>query len=89
MLYSPAAVSASRKLFELEGTFKGHPVQLLCNEQGHVQLHQVAQSNQVVQPDLECLQGWGIHHHSGQPVVVLHHHYCKKPFPYIHSKSLF
>ena len=24
--------------FELEGTFKGHPVQLPCNEQGHLQL---------------------------------------------------
>ena len=28
-------------MFELEGTFKGHPVQLPCNEQGHLQLHQV------------------------------------------------
>jgi len=24
--------------FELEGTFKGHLVQLPCNEQGHLQL---------------------------------------------------
>jgi len=30
--------------FELEGTFKGHVVQLLCDEQGHLQLDQVAQS---------------------------------------------
>ena len=29
---------------ELEGTFKGHLVQLPCNEQGHAQLDQVAQS---------------------------------------------
>jgi len=27
--------------FELERTIKGDPVQLLCNEQGHLQLHQV------------------------------------------------
>jgi len=33
-----------RELFELEGTLKGHPVQLSCNEQGHQQLHQGAQS---------------------------------------------
>jgi len=42
--------------FELEGNFKGHLVQLLCSEQGHLQLDQVAQSS--VQPDLECLQTW-------------------------------
>jgi len=28
-------------LFELEGTLKGHLVQLPCTEQGHLQLHQV------------------------------------------------
>ena len=44
------------ELFEKEGTLKGHLVQLSCNEQGHLQLHQVAQSS--VQPDLECLQRW-------------------------------
>ena len=27
--------------FELEGTLKGHVVQVPCNEQGHPQLHQV------------------------------------------------
>ena len=27
--------------FRLEGTLKGHLVQLSCNEQGHPQLHQV------------------------------------------------
>ena len=42
--------------FELEGTFKNHLVQLLCTEQGHLQLEQIAQS--PVQPDLECHQGW-------------------------------
>ena len=43
------------ELFELGGTFKGHLVQLPCSEQGHLQLHQVAQS--PIQADLECLQG--------------------------------
>ncbi|KAK4831029.1 LOW QUALITY PROTEIN: hypothetical protein QYF61_014917 [Mycteria americana] len=37
-----------------------------CNEQGHLQLDQVAQS--PIQPELECFQGWGIYHLSGQPV---------------------
>ena len=46
------------ELFEFEGTLKGHLVQLPCTEQGHLQLDQVAQS--PIQPDLECLQGWGI-----------------------------
>lgn len=30
--------------FELEETLKGHLVQALCSEQGHLQLDQVAQS---------------------------------------------
>ena len=38
---------------ELEGTFKGHLVQLPCNEQGHAQLDQVAQG--LIQPRLESL----------------------------------
>jgi len=63
--------------FELEGTFKGHLVQLPCREQGHLQLDQVAQS--PVQPGLECLQGWGTQHLSWQPPAVLHHHHHKKP----------
>jgi len=36
--------------FGLEGTFKGHLIQPLCNEQGHLQLDQVAQS--PIQPGL-------------------------------------
>ena len=35
---------------ELEGTFKGHLVQLPCNEQGHAQLDQVVQG--LIQPCL-------------------------------------
>jgi len=42
-------------LFELERTFKGHLVQHPYNEQGQLQLDQVAQS--LVQPDLQFLQG--------------------------------
>ena len=69
---------------ELEGTFKGHLVQLPCNEQGHVQLDQVDQG--AIQLDLECLQRWGIHHLSGQPVPLPHY---KRLLPYIQPKSLF
>lgn len=43
--------------FGLEGTIKVHPVQLLSNKQGHLQLDQAAQS--PVKPDYECFQGWG------------------------------
>lgn len=39
--------------FEWEGTFKGHPVQLTCNEQGHLQLNQAAQGS-----IRERLHGW-------------------------------
>lgn len=38
--------------------FKDHLVQSPCNEQGHVQPDQVAQS--PVHPDVEYLQAWGI-----------------------------
>ena len=40
------------ELFELEGTFKGHLVQLLCNEQGHPQLNQAAQSPSSLTSDV-------------------------------------
>ena len=67
--------------FGLEGTFKGHLVQLPCNEQGCLQLYQVAQS--PIQPDLECFQGWGTYHLSGQPVPVFYHPHRKKFLPSI------
>ena len=60
----------------MEGTLQCHLVQFPCNEQGHLQLDQVAQS--PVQPDLWCLQGQGIYHLSGQPVSVPHHPYLGK-----------
>ena len=62
---------------ELGGTFKGHLVQLPCNEQGHAQLDQVAQ----IQPGFESLHGWGIYHIHGQPMPVPHHSHCKRLFP--------
>ena len=73
-----------KQTLELEGTFKGHLVQLSCNEQEHPQLDQIAQS--LVQPNLEWLQGESIHHSFGQLVPVSHHPNCKK-LPYIQSKS--
>jgi len=71
--------------FGLEGTSRGHLAQPPCSEQGHLQLDQVAQS--LVQPGLECFQGWGLHYLSGQPVPVFHHPYGKKFLPCIQSKS--
>ena len=59
----------------------GHLVQPPCNQQGHLQLAQVAQS--PVQPDLECFQGWGIYHLSGQSIPVFHHPRCENVLPHI------
>jgi len=67
--------------FELEDT---HLVQLPCKEQGYIQLDQIAQSS--AQPDLECLQGCGIHHLSGQPAQSPHYSYHKEVFHYIWCK---
>ena len=66
-------------------TFKDHLVQLFCNEQGHAQLGQVAQS--PLQSDFEGLQEWGIYNLHGQPIPVPHHPPCKRLFPYIQPKS--
>jgi len=73
--------SMESECFGLEGTFNGHLAQPPCSEQGHLQLHQVAQS--LIQPDLACFQGWGTYHLSGKPVPVFHHRHCKKFLPYI------
>ena len=73
--------------FGLEGTFKAHLVHPSCSEQGHLPLDQVAQS--LIQPDLKCYQGWGIHNFAGQPVALFHHPHCKKFLPYVQSKSTF
>jgi len=71
----------------LKGAFKGHLVQLPCNEQGHLSLDQVAQS--PIQPDLQSYQGWSIYHISGQHVPVFHHPQSKEFLPYTQSKSIF
>ena len=62
-----------------KGPLKVILFQLPCHEQGHIPLDQVAQS--PVQPDLECFQGWGSYHLSGQLVPVFHYHHCKKFLP--------
>lgn len=41
-------------------TIKDYLVQLPCNEEEHLQLHQVAQC--PIQPDTECPQAWDTHH---------------------------
>ena len=70
---------------ELEGTFKGHLVQLLCNEQAHPRLSQAAQ--RPLQPSLEGLQEQGYHLISGQSAPVPQGPQCKRLFPYIQPKS--
>jgi len=72
--------------FVLEGTFRHHLTQSPYNKQGHLQLHQVAQS--PVQPGLESLQGWGIDHLSGEPGPGFHHLHCKKKIFLISSLNL-
>ena len=57
-----------------------------CYEQGRQPPDQAAQSH--IQPGLECLQGWGIHNLSGQPVPVCHHPLCEKLLPNIQPKPL-
>ncbi|KAK4815575.1 LOW QUALITY PROTEIN: hypothetical protein QYF61_004092 [Mycteria americana] len=54
-------------------------------EQGHLQLDQVAQS--PIQPDLECFQGWGLHYLSGQLVPVPHHPHVLKGHNKVSPKS--
>ena len=67
--------------FELEGISEGHLVLLPCNEQGYVQLDEVAQH--LIQSHLESLLGRDINHIPGQPVPVPQHPHCKRFFPYI------
>jgi len=54
--------------FGLEGTFQGRLVKPPCNDQGHLQLDQAAQS-----PSLEHFQGGGTDNLSGQPGPGFHH----------------
>lgn len=45
---------------QLGGSVRDHLVHLPCNEQRQLQVGQVVQS--PVQPDLRCMQRWGMHH---------------------------
>lgn len=66
-------------------TFNGHLIQNPCKD---LQLDQVAES--PVQPDLECLQGWGIYNFSGQSLPVFYHlHSTKTSFFSNLNKLLF
>jgi len=44
------------EFLELEGTFRGHQVQLPWSKQGHAQLDQIAQG--LIHPHLESFQRW-------------------------------
>jgi len=59
----------------VEKDLKDHPVSTLLLWAGFT-LDQAAQS--YIQPSFECLQGWGIHNLSGQPVPVRYHPPSKK-----------
>jgi len=78
-------ITESQNTLGWKGPPKINLVQLPCHQHGHLQLDQVAQS--PIQPGLECFQGWGIDHLSGQPVPGFHHSHCEKFLPYIQSKS--
>jgi len=57
-----------------------------CHGQGCQPLDQAAQD--PISPGPECLQRWGIHSFSGQPVPAPHPPLCKSlpaPFPTVHS----
>lgn len=56
---NPPIFKDNHRIIRFEGTFKGHPTQLPCNEPGQLQLDQGVQS--LVQPWQECLHKWGIH----------------------------
>ena len=64
----------------MEGALKGHLVQFPCNEQGHLQLHQVLSLPLSVSRDGASTTDLG----TTDPVP--HYPYCKKPPPYIQSK---
>lgn len=51
-----SSVHSMIEQFGLEETFKGHLIQPPCNEQGHFQKDQIAQS--PLQPDLEYFLSW-------------------------------
>ena len=66
------------ELFELEGTLKGHLVQLPSNEQGHPQLHQKLRAPSHL---ILGISRDGVSTISGQPLPVPDHSYCKSASP--------
>ena len=69
----------------VEKNHNGHGVSTPCHVQGHQPADQAAQSH--IQPGLECLQGWGIHNLTGQPVPVCYHPLGEKIPPNNNNKS--
>jgi len=55
----------------MEGTFKGHPVQPPCNEQGHLPLDGCSKSLVYLSPFFHWLINW---------VWILYFSYCFKNF---------
>lgn len=74
--------------FELEGTRKGHLVQLPCNEQGYPQLYQVLRALSSLILKESRVRESTIHHQSGHPLPVPHRPYCKNCLPYVQTKCL-
>jgi len=77
---------------ELEGTHKEHLVQLPHNEQGHLQLHQVAQS--LVQRVLECDSTQSVPKPNisltvEESISKLNKNFCDVVLSYIHSIKYF
>ena len=72
------------ELFQVEVTFKGQLVQLPCNEQGCLQLHQELRA-----PFSLTWVSAGIHCPSGQPVPVPHCTYRKTKQTSLHPNNLF
>lgn len=71
-----AKKTQNHKMVWIEGTFKGRLVQPPCLDHGHIQLDKMFQN--LIQSDLEFLQGCGIYHLYGKLAAVFHHPHCKK-----------
>lgn len=79
--------SQNHKNILIRRDLKSHLVQLLCNEQRHLQLDQVAQSPTL--PNAVCLQGQGIQCISGQPAPALRYPHYEKMTSRIILSSFF
>ena len=71
-----ALLSQNHRMVWVGRDLKDHLIPAPCHEQGHLPLHQVAQS--PIQPGLGHCQGGGRHSFSGQPVPVPQHTHHKK-----------